>query len=272
MIRQLVGHSAAYTFANLASRGTIFVWLLVLPRFMSAADYGALGLIMTVVAIGAVVVPLEVSQGLARYYPTALENERRGWSKSAWTFTLLAVGLTCVASLVFAPALSRLLLGDHYVSEFRFAAAYFALNTCFIFLQHQFRWAFRPRNYTLVTLTFAVASLLLSIGLAATLSNPLEGVLIGLLSGAAIGVAFAMISLRDVIGLGVDASKLSRMLRFSLPLMPAGIALLLSTYASRFILKDLLTLADVGLFTWASQLANIAPLLLLGVQAGSPRW
>jgi O-antigen/teichoic acid export membrane protein len=268
VIRQLIGHSAAYTAANLLSRGTILVWLIILPRFLGTADYGALGLIVTVAAIVNVSFPLEVSQGLARYYATAPEQDRASWASTAWTFSLTMLCAGAVAALALAPWCARLLFkSDAYLPVFRLAVPYFVLGTSFLFLQNQFRWAFRTRDYAAVTAVFAVVTLGLSILLAASLANPLWGVLLGLTTGAAVGVGFGLARLRDMLRLSVDRAKLARMLRFSLPLVPASLSLMISTYASRFILNDLLTLKDVGLFTWASQLANIPATLLLGVQA-----
>jgi O-antigen/teichoic acid export membrane protein len=268
MIRELLGHSAAYTLANLVSRGTILMWLIILPRFMRAADYGALGLIVTVAAIVNVLAPLEVSQALARFYPGAPEEERRRWAATAWTFTLAMLGAGAAAAMLVAPWLNRLLLGsNHYLSAFRIAVVYFVLNSGFIFMQNLFRWAFRPRDYTVVTLVFALVTLVLSVGLAALVPDPLVGVLIGMVIGAGAGLALGIIGLRRTLGLGIERGKLRRLLRFSLPLVPASFSILVSTYASRFILNDKLTLTDVGLFTWASQLASVPALLLLGVQA-----
>jgi O-antigen/teichoic acid export membrane protein len=267
MIRQLVGHSAAYTFANLLSRGTVLVWLIVLPRFMPAADYGALGLIITVAALVNVLVPLEVSQGMARYYPAASAGERRSWAGSAWTFTLIGLACTAAIALLLSPWLNRRLLGDsHFLPEFRLALLYFVLNTSFTFVQNLFRWAFRPVDYTLVTGTYALVTLGLSVGLAAAMPNALAGVLSGLAAGSAAGIALGLWLLRDSLQLRIEPKKLKRMLLFSLPLVPASVAIFLSTYTGRFILNDLLTLRDVGLFTWASQIAGIPVLLLLGVQ------
>ena len=48
--------------------------------------------------------------------------------------------------------------------------------------------------------------------------------------------------------------------------MPASVAFFLSTYASRLILRDLLDLHAVGVFSWASQLASIPAVLLVGLQ------
>src|SRR5437868_1195519 len=268
VIRQLIGHTAAYTFANIVSRGTILVWLIVLPAFLSTAEYGVLGLIMTTAVLVNVLVPLEVTQGYARYYPTAPDREKRSYAATASTFTLAALAAPAGAAWLFAPWLTGLLFGGHgYVTVFRIAVGFFALNTGFYFVQNQFRWDFRARDYTIVTMLFAVVTLAGSIGLAAMLPDALLGVVLGLALGTGTGLALGLLRLRDTLALGIDSAKLKRMLRFSLPLVPGSMAILLSTYASRFILNDLLSLRDVGLFTWASQIATIPALLLLGVQA-----
>jgi O-antigen/teichoic acid export membrane protein len=180
---------------------------------------------------------------------------------------LLALVSAALAALVFSQWLNLRLLGEpRYLPEFRLALLYFVLNTSFIFVQNLFRWAFQPRGYTIVTAFFALATLTLSLGLAATLPNPLAGVIAGLACGAGAGVGLSLFRLKGQLGIGIELAKLKRMLKFSLPLVPASCAIFLSTYASRFILNADLTLGDVGLFTWASQLAAIPALLLLGVQ------
>src|SRR5205085_147501 len=140
------------------------------------------------------------------------------------------------------------------------------LNTSFVFVQNQFRWDFRPRDYTIVTLLFSLTTLALSIGLAAILSNALTGVLLGVVVGTAAGVATGIYRLRGTLGLEADWAKLRRMLGFSVPLAVSGAALFVSTYASRYVLNAMLSLTDVGLFTWASQLSTIPAILLLGIQ------
>lgn len=266
-MRALASHTAAYTFAQLASRGTVLVWLLVLPSFLSAADYGALGLIVTVAALVNLVVPLEISQGLARYYPSAEPPRKRAYVATAWTFTLLMLALAASAALIFARPACLFLLGDlRYLPVFRMAVLFFILNTIFYFLQSQFRWDFRPRDYTVATLIFAVVTLSASVAFAALFEDPLLGVLVGQFLGVGAGVVIGIVMLNRTLALGISNPSLKVMLRFSLPLVPASIALFLSSYASRFIVADLLDLRQVGIFVWASQLASIPALLLLGIQ------
>ena len=116
VIRQLIGHTAAYTFANIVSRGTILVWLIFLPAFLSTAEYGVLGLIMTTAALVNVLVPLEVTQGYARYYPTAPDREKRSYAATASTFTLAALAAPAGAAWLFAPWLNGLLLWGAFTS------------------------------------------------------------------------------------------------------------------------------------------------------------
>jgi O-antigen/teichoic acid export membrane protein len=267
MIRQLAGHTAAYTFANLASRGTVLAWLIILPSFLSASDYGALGLILTAAALVNVIVPLEISQALARYYPAAAPDEQRALVRTAWTFTVAMLVIAASLALLFSRELCGLLLGTgDYLVPFRIAVVFFVLNTAFYFIHSQLRWQFKVRGFTWVTLLFAAVTLVGSIGLAAALPRALEGVLIGQAAGAAAGIVGGLVVLRGGLKLGFLLAKLKQLLRFSAPLVPASVALFISNYASRLILSDMLDLREVGLFTWASQLATVPALLLLGIQ------
>ena len=136
LIRQLAGHTAGYTVASLASRGTVLVWLLVLPSFISTAEYGALGLILTAAALVQIAVPLEISQALARYYPPAAPADQRQYLRTAWTFTLAMLAIASIVAFAFARQGCELLLGSpRYFNVFRLAILFFALNTAFMFLQ-----------------------------------------------------------------------------------------------------------------------------------------
>ena len=66
MLRAFLTHSLIYGAATILTRGAALVLLLVLPFFLDPAEYGALALIMTVNAFALILVPLEVTQGLAR--------------------------------------------------------------------------------------------------------------------------------------------------------------------------------------------------------------
>jgi O-antigen/teichoic acid export membrane protein len=56
------------------------------------------------------------------------------------------------------------------------------------------------------------------------------------------------------------------MLRFSIPLVPSGIGVLVTLYIDRVAIRTLMTIADVGLFGIGYRIASITGLLMVGFQ------
>jgi len=267
MSRQLLGQTAAYTFATMISRGATVVMLVVLPAFVSVADYGVLGLVATASSLVPVLCSLETGQALARYFPTADTADKARYLRTAWTFTLLMLAAAALLSLAFSAPLTSALLGPpRLLPTFCAAVLLCSVNTLFLFVQNQFRWEFRATDFVATSIVFSVATLVLSLGLMVLLTDPLLGVIVGQAIGAAAGLAVGARRLRGRLGLAIVPAALRQMLRFSLPLVPASLALFTSAYGSRIILQHIAGLEDLGVFTWASQLASLPALLMIGVQ------
>ncbi len=268
MSRSLAVQTAAYSVATLLSRGIAVVFLIVLPAFVSVEDYGVLGLTATVIALASVIIPLEVSQGLVRFYPGAEASAKPPLVNSAWSFTLVMIVAVAIIALWFAAPLNAALFGKaHFLPAFRTMVVLAAATILFTFVQNQFRWDFRTADFVVVSLLFTVVTLALSLLFARLFADPLVGVLTGQLTGTLIALALGAYRQRAILTPRISRLALRRMLRFSLPLVPASLALFVSTYASRLILQAMASLGEVGIFTWASQLASIPALLLLGFQS-----
>ena len=266
--RRFAADSVAYGTATIISRATLVVALLVLPFLLTPRDYGALSMIVTVAALAAIVVPLEISQAIARYYAPAPPAQQKAYASTAWTFLLLMLLGFLILGQVLADPLCILILGDPvYVPAFRVALLLMALNCLFYFLQNQCRWEFRTAEFVLISLVFAFLTLALSLGLGMVIDPPLFGVVLGQVLGAAVAVGLGAFGLRKSFAFRIDAAKLRQLLAFSLPLVPASLALYLSVYASRLILNGLSSLEDVGLYTLAVQIGGIATLGIVGIQA-----
>jgi O-antigen/teichoic acid export membrane protein len=268
MSRSLAVQTVAYSAATLLSRGIAVVFLIVLPGFVSVEDYGVLGLTATVIALANVIVPLEVSQGLIRFYPGAEASAKLPLVNSAWGFTLVMIVAVAVVALWFAAPLNAALFGQaQFLAAFRIMVVLTAATILFTFVQNQFRWDFRTADFVVVSLSFTIVTLVLSLLFAALFADPLVGVLTGQLAGTLIALALGAYRQRANLYPRISRPALRRMLRFSFPLVPASLALFVSSYASRLILQAMASLGEVGVFTWASQLASIPALLLLGFQS-----
>lgn len=267
-MKGLLDHSLRYTLAALMSRGALVVALIILPHFLSPRQYGALGMVTVVATLVSTCVPLEIGQGLARYFQDAGPERGRTYASTAWWFTLVALLGTALCALVFARPLTVLVLRDvEYITVFRVMVGYCVVSTLFLFLQNQNRWEFRTGGYVAVSIGYALFTLGLSLVLAATMDDPLLGVVIGQTAGGALVVTAAIWQLRYTFAVRPSAHRLREMLSYSLPLVPANIAMVASIYAGRFLLNTLANLRDVGLFTYASQIASMPGLAILGIQA-----
>jgi O-antigen/teichoic acid export membrane protein len=268
VIRALATQSVTYAASTIVARGSQMVTLLVLPMFLTPADYGVVQMIATIAILINLVAPLEIAQGLARYFAESSEIDRRLYSNTAWWFTAAAALLCLIVGLAAQRPLTLLIFGDlQYLDAFRIGAVLIALIPIFYFLQNQCRWQFDAAGYAWISIAFAVATMAASIGLALVITPAVHGVLLGQVLGAVAGVAVAGWRLRRMFVLTLDKAKLKRMIAFSIPLVPAQLALFATLYASRLIINDVATLREVGVFTFASQIAAIASLATLGINA-----
>jgi O-antigen/teichoic acid export membrane protein len=133
--------------------------------------------------------------------------------------------------------------------------------------QGQFRLALRAKAHTAVSAGYALAVLagmaLLVARDAATVTNVLW-----MQCAAASAVAVVAASaLRQDIDWRLDAEELRAMLSFSLPLVPAGVAVFATGYVHRFVLNGYAGLEQAGLFGAAARVAALATLVLIGVQS-----
>lgn len=268
MIKNVVRDSAIYGVASIFSRGLAFLILPIYTRVLSPEDFGAFDMVTTFGALANLVVALEVSQGLARYWPECGSvDEKKNMASSAWWFSVFMYSLFFVFSLAFYAEINRLLLKDsRYEPVLQVGVFYISLNGLFGLLQNQFRWELRSRDYAFVSLLYSG----LIIGVGSFFSYGLGLGLMGVMWGQAVAVFISVLMawwlLRHSIKCVLDFSKIRMMLVFSMPLVPSAIASFVSLYLNRLALNSMASLSDVGLFSLGNRMASIASLFIVGIQ------
>jgi O-antigen/teichoic acid export membrane protein len=264
LIERLTRDGAVYALAAMSSRGVAFVLVPIYTRLLDPRAYGAFDLILTAGLLVNLVVALEVGQGLAREWADH-PAQRRELASTALAFTVLTHAVFLAVALVASAPLAQLLFGaPTFETELRAGFVFIAANAVFLQLQSQFRWDLRPRGYAAVSLLYGVLTLVLGAGLGS--SHGLRGVLWGQAVAAGLGIGVSLLLLRGQIGCAMHWLQLARMLRFSLPLMVSGVALLASQYVNRPLLAELASLAEVGIFGVGQRIAGVTVLLIVGLQ------
>ena len=269
MLRLALRDSLIYGLAAVLSRGLAIFLLPIYTRVMSPADYGVYDLLVTLVALANLVVALEVSQGLARYWADISEvDSRTRFASTALWFTVGMYLAVCSVALLFADPLAVWLTGDvTYRDTLRLGLGFIALNGVFYLVLNQFRWELRSSEFALVSLAYALLTLGFAVLFCLVLNWGLEGVLLAQIAATLISLLVALWRLRASFRMAFDGHTLRAMLVFSLPLVPSGIAIFTSLYINRFALIQYATMEVVGIYGLATRIAGLITLLILGVQA-----
>lgn len=269
MLKAVLRDSFIYGLASILSRGLAVLLLPIYTRVLSPADYGVYDLLVTLVALANLVVALEVSQGLARYWmDTDDVDQRIRFASTALTFTGIMYLLVCGLALIFAQPLSQLLVSDTaYVSAFRLGVAFIALNGLYYLVLNQFRWELRSLEFSTISLAYAVLTLAGVLLFCLVLGLGLQGVLLAQVSATLICLLVSLWRLRGSFRPGFDIAALRTMLVFSLPLVPSGIAVFVSLYINRFALLQYASVEEVGIYGLATRIAGLVTLLIFGVQS-----
>jgi len=268
MVRAFLRDGVVYTIPSVVSRGIGILLVPVYTRVLTVEDYGSLDLLTTFGALVALTIPLEISQGLARYYAGETdENRRRQYASTALWFTVVAYSLFAVAALAFDGELAPLVMGrDGLETEFRLGVLSTFLGGIVYLLQNQFRWELRSRDYATSNIASLIATAGFAVVLAYWLRLGLVGLLLGLSAGSAVGIAHGMWRLRGTFRLMFSAGCLREMLGYAAPLVPSGALVFVTIYVDRLMISHFLSVTEVGLYGIGFRVATIASLVMVGFQ------
>jgi len=268
MLRQLFGHAALYTAGSLAARMIGLGTILVLSRHLSPAEFGLLDLANAAAVLLNLALCLEVSQGLGRRFADGGPADTlTRYTSTAFIFSLL-MALGCTASILLFPLpWAALVFADGgRVAEMR-AAALVVLGTILVYgLTRQARWELRPRLAVSMQLVQGGVALVLSAAAVIGFGLGVSAVLLAQAVAAGFAAMLGLVGLRHSLRLGVSLAALKEMLGFSLPLVPAGAAVLVITYADRYCLRYFGGLDYVGAYAVAMRIGNVILLVVIGVQ------
>ncbi|MDF1502501.1 oligosaccharide flippase family protein [Roseisolibacter sp. H3M3-2] len=268
-LRELAGETLVYGISPIISR---FVSLFLVPvytRLFTPEDYGVFSLVNGTFYIAAIFVVLALDSAAHRWFWEFDDEPRRKQVIASWVWCQLATS-TLVAFVIIAAAspLSHTIIGrSDGTGYLRLIAIALPLNilsgvtTNWLRMQ---RRAWATTAYALGTSLFQIAVTLL---LVVKMEIGLRGVFVGQLLTFALATVVGARLLRGWMSYRLVRLPLLRdMLRFSLPLTAASLAMWVVNFSDRYILQLLGSTADVGLYSVGVSLAGGLALLTQGFQ------
>jgi O-antigen/teichoic acid export membrane protein len=259
-----------YGLSVLLSRGIGIFLLPIYARFLSPQEYGIIELLTAGFAILNLVLPLEVSQAVARFMPEAKDNAAKSaYAATTFWYTALVFAVFTAAVWAAPRASGEIWLGSGEHAVVMKFAVLAMLGTALLYVvQNHLRWCLQASGFAIVGVIFAAISAVVSVMLIVAFGLGVLGYICGQIVGSFVALAAGLqLAKRTVpIQVAFDRAKFGEMLRFSAPLVLSSISVYMSTYMDRWMLRGLLGLDDVGIYGVAYRVASIVALVIVGFQ------
>jgi O-antigen/teichoic acid export membrane protein len=268
MLRSFLRDSAVYGAATFLARGISIFLIPIYTRVLTPTDYGAIDLVTIVAGLVASIVPLEIVQAVARFFPDEVDaKDKSTYASTALWYVIVSYSAFLVVTWILAEPLASILFGASFGGWLvRVATVAMFGNGIFYAVQSQLRWSLRAREYAVAGIVYTLASIATSVVLVVVLHFGIFGVFIGQALGAVAGIVVSAHYAASYYRRVFDAGRLREMLRFSTPLVPSTLGVLVAMYIDRIMINAMMTLSAVGVFGVGYRIASLPQLLLAGFQ------
>lgn len=269
MLKAFFRDGLIYTIPSIITRGLGIILIPLYTRVLNPADYGSLDLLTAFTGIVNLTIALEVSQGVARFYSTEEEPQKKIlYASSGFWFTFFCYSLFAVGCQLFASQLSPLIMGQENLDNaFRLGVMSIWLHGIFYLVQNQFRWELRRKEYAVISLFMSFITMGGAFLFAYVLNWGIEGLILGNILGFVFGLVVGLGRMRNTFHFNFDFQLLKEMLAFSTFMVFSSIAVWVNMYVSRVMLNYYLSVEEVGLYGIGFRVANIAGLVMICFQS-----
>jgi O-antigen/teichoic acid export membrane protein len=266
-LRRFLRDSALYGAANLVARGMVFLLLPIYTEVLSQGEVGAFEWLSTASLTLLALLPLEVTQALARLRTQDLTTEEiERQSRTAFSFTLLTLGVFALLMTILSGSLNMGPMSRMSPSLLVTAALLLLVNGWLYFVQNELRWGARADRYALTSIVTAAVTALTAVLMLVVVKAGILGLYFAMILGSACGAAVAMPSLLHLLRPRLTWMELAPLLRFSFPLAFSSVTIIVATTADRLLVAQLLSLEALGMYGVAMRIAAIAMLAFQGFQ------
>lgn len=251
---------------GLSSSVSRFFSLFLVPvytRIFTPEEFGTMDLIATIVAFASIVGMMQLESAVSRYYYAEKnENERNAMISTAlWTILFLS-SLIFVLLALFSKSLTSLVFNTaQYANVLIIAGLTIPVSNLNSLYTVVIRFKKKPVHYLAFQSSQILLSICVTIWLVVYVKTGIVGVFAGQLAGFLLTAVAMSYYLRNHIKPIWQLIQLKRMLRYSLPLVPAVAGTWANSYINRFVMVGYLSVAEIGLYAVALKFASLFNLI-----------
>ena len=275
-IKNLASDSLIYGVAGIATR---FMGVLLTPlytRVYTPEDYGVFGVINNAYSLIALLMIFSLDNSTARWFYDSEDYEKRKKIISTWFWfyliiSLLFGGFFFLTAGVWSEYVSY--NSEEAESYIQILAISLPIAVATVVATKVLRFEKRPKSTVVLTFLQALTLIIFNVVFVLVLGMGLKGAFYAKLVAGLLMVPLAYFYIRQWIGKIrlVDFGLLSRMVRYSLPFLPASISIWMINLSAIFFLNGKVSDEDLGLFQVAFALAGFSGIVVSSFQqAWSP--
>lgn len=267
MKKDFLRHSFLYSISGILLRGIGIFLVPLYTRVFNPDDYGLIDWLATIGALFGAVLPMQITQAVARFYPDAetAEAKKKIASTALW-FALVMRALPLVAFLLATDYFADLILAEKASPDLLILWGVSIVIVSFTEANaNLLKWTLQPEKRVKVSLASSIGGVLGVIIFVLGFGWGLEGIFLGRILGGIPGMIMGGYACREFYIFQFDFAKFKEMLRFSFPLIFTAISVLIMSYADRVFIKSYLSFDELGLYGVGYRFSSISSLFFTGI-------
>lgn len=275
--KKVVENSVLYVFSSLLVKAMGFLLLPIYTLFLTPDEYGLTNLVNSFTNVAVFIVGFSLYSAIVRFVADYKHDQEllKNFYGTIMTFIIASGVFFTVLGVIFSNAISQLFFDG---VEFFPIVILALLLMVFMSLHsmHQAMLQGMQKGRKLTVLNLIV--FLLTAGLKVLLMGVFDMGAVGfVLAQVIINLGYAIyiyVDLRrqGLIRLGIDKDVLRMSLKYSIPLMPHNLSTRIAVLASRIFINNAGALADVGLYSIATQFGALIDTVQVAVNRAFQPW
>lgn len=251
---ELIKNTGIIAIGKISTQIVSFFLLPVYTAYLTAADYGVVDLLNTLVQLLLPIISLQLEQAVFRFLIENRDNEKKKKEYiSSTVFFLTMTGLVYILFMVVA--------GRFIQNQYKYFLLFNLLTTMYSYVLSQIARGLGHNGiYSIANFLMSVVNIVLNIAFIVTFGMGASGMLLsGLISNVVSCVYIAVaIKLNKYLSAKSFKGKLCKeMVKYSLPLIPNQISWWVFNASSRLIISAVISVAVNGIFAVASKFSTL---------------
>ena len=240
-----------------------FFLLIFYTRYLSPAEYGLIELILVLFSLLNLILPLEITQGVARFFSDASNIQKSKIISTSISFTAIVFLVPVILALFIPETLSNIFFGSELERSLVILVFNFMLFYALVkLLENQLRWSLQPSQFAILSMFGSLTLAIFPVTFIYFLDLGLAGFVYGSFIASAVSMILGLylIKISSRFNFKIYKQQLVDLLTFSSPLVLSSAAFYIFTYSDRWMLQLIESSESVGVYGASTRLASIAAL------------